>query len=176
MLLKCWSADKRESGLIQTNWNKSVRPIQEYSSESWSRTVWSWRENKKFTQDQEPDYIYKQKDSVDTQVPVRSEVPERQECLQRFFGWEGSEFWEDCWESTEPQRRSTEHFITDFIWPLRVINSRTRPSWLRPFSSKRPKRSTLKNSKPNKMPEDKRIKTGEKEEQIRLKNPDSRPI
>ncbi len=176
MLQKSWSADRRESGLIQTKSSKSAKPTQEYSSESWSRTVWSWRESKKFTQDQEQDYIYKQKDWADIQVQVRREVPERQECPPKFFGSEGKESWEDCSESTEPQRRSIELCITNFTLLPRVTNSRTRLFWLRLFSSKRPRRSMPKSLKPSKMPEDKRTKTGEEEELIRLKSSDSRPI
>jgi hypothetical protein len=43
---------------------------------------------------------------------------------------------------------------------------------LKPSSSKKPKRSMLKNSKPNKMLEDKRIKTEEEEEPTRPKSSD----
>jgi len=154
--LKSWSVDLKEFGSIQTKSNKSVKPTQEYSSENSLRMVLSWKENKKSTQDQELDFIYKQKDSVDILVLVKREVPEKAECQPKSFGSEDKEFWEDSSENTELQRRSIELFITDFISLPKVINSRTKPSWSKLSSRKKLKRLMLKNLKPNKMPEDKR--------------------
>ena len=162
--LKSWSVDLKEFGSIQTKSNKSVKPTQEYSSENSLRMVLSWKENKKSTQDQELDFIYKQKDSVDILVLVKREVPEKAECQPKFFGSEDKEFWEDSSESTELQRRSIELFITDSILPPRVTNSRTKLSWLKLSSSKKPRKSMLKSLKLNKKPEDKRTKKEEKEE------------
>ena len=162
--LKSWSADLKEFGSIQTKSNKSDKPTPEYSLENSSRMVSSWRENKKFTQDLELDFIYKQKDSVDIPVPVKREVPEKAECQLKFSGSEDKESLEDSSESTELQRRSIELFITDSILLPRVTNSRTKPSWLKPSSSKKPRKSMLKSLKPNKKPEDKRTSKEEKEE------------
>jgi len=120
------------------------------------KTVSSWRENKKSTLDPELDFIYKQKDSVDILVQVKREVPDKAECQLKSFGLEDKESLEDFLESIELQRRSIELFITDSILLPRVINSKTKLSWLKPSSKKKLKRSMLKNLKPNKMPEDKR--------------------
>ena len=168
--LKFSSADKKESGSIPTKSNKSVKPTPEYSSENLSRMVSSWKENNKSTPDPELDYIYKPKDWVDIPAPVKREVPERQECPLKSSGSEDKESSEDCWESTEPLKKSTELSITDSTSPPRVTSSRTRPSWSKLSSRKKPKRSMPKNLKPNKMPEDKRTKTEEEEEPIRLRN------
>ena len=154
--LKSWSADLKEFGSIQTKSNKLGKPTPEYSLENSSRMVLLWKENKKFTQDPELDNIYKQKDLVDIQVQVKREVPEKAECQPKFSGSEDKESLEDSSENTELQRRSIELFITDSILPLRVTNSRTKPSWLKPSSSKKPRKSMLKSLKLNKMPEDKR--------------------
>ena len=147
--------------------NKLDKPTPEYSSESSSRMVSSWRENKKFIQDPEPDFIYKQKDSVDIQVPVKREVQEKAECQLKFSGSEDKESSEDSSENTENQKRLTELFITNFILLPRVINSRTKPSWLKPSSRRRLKKLMPKSLKLNKMPEEQRISKEEKEE---LKN------
>ncbi len=152
------------------NSNKSAKPTQEYSSESLSRMVLSWRESKKSTRDPELDYICKQRDSADTAVPVREKVPERQECPLKSSGLEDKEFSEDFSENTEPQKRSIELFIINSISPQRVISLRTKPSWLKQSSSKKLKKLMPKSSKLNKKPEDLRIKTEEKEEPKRLKN------
>jgi len=152
--------------------NKLDKPTPESSSENSLRMVLSWKENKKSTQDPELDFIYKQKDSVDILVLVKREVPEKAECQLKSFGLEDKEFWEDSSENIELQRRSIELFITDFILLLRVTNSRTKPSWSKLSSRKKPRRLMLKNWKLNKMPEDKRISKEEKEELKKLKSCD----
>ncbi len=53
--------------------------------------VSSWKENKKSILDPELESTYKQKDSADTQVPVRREVQERQECPPKSSGSEDKE-------------------------------------------------------------------------------------
>ena len=75
--------------------NKLVKQTPEYSLESLLKMVLSWKENKKFTQDQELENIYKLKDSVDTVVQVKREVQDKAECQQKFFGLEDKEFLED---------------------------------------------------------------------------------
>jgi len=170
--LKSWSVDWREFGSIPTNLNKSDKPTQEYSSESSSRMVLSWKESKKSTPDQEPDSICKPRDSVDTAVQVKREVPGKQECQPKSFGLEDKESSEDFWESIELLKKSIELSTTSFTLLPRVTNSRTKQSWWKPFSSKKPKRSIQKSSKPNKTPEDKRISKEEKEELKRLKDSD----
>ena len=132
--------------------------------------VLSWKENKKSIPEPELDNIYKQKEKADTLVQVKRKVPDKQECPLKSSGSEDKEFWEDSWGNTELQRRSIELFITDSISLPRVINSRTKPFWLKLFSNKKPKKSIQKILKPNRRQEDKKTKIEEKEEPTNLKD------
>ena len=132
--------------------------------------VLSWKENKKSIPEPELDNIYKQKEKADTLVQVKRKVPDKQECQPKSSGSEDKESWEDSWGNIELLKKSIELCTTDSTLLPRVINSRTKPFWLKLFSNKKPKKSILKSLKPNKRQEDKKTKIEEKEEPTNLKD------
>jgi len=144
----------------------------EYSSESSSRTASSWSENRESTPEPEPDSTSKPKEEETTLEPVREEVLVRAECQLRFSGSEDKESSEDYSENTDKPKKSIELFTTNSILPQRETSSKTEPSWLKPFSRKRARRSKPKSWRPNKTQDVRKINKSEKREPTSKTEPD----
>ncbi len=152
--------------------NKSARPTQESLLESLLKMVWSWSENKKYTQGLEQDSIYKPNARATTLELVSVEVLVKVECLQRFCGWEDRGCSEGCWGNIVRLKRLIELSTISSISHQRATNSKTELFWLKPSSRKRLKRLRQISLKLSKTLEDKKICSWERRGQRSNKRTD----
>ena len=128
---------------------------------------WLWEDNCTCTQRPELEHIMKQKEREDIAVKVRERELRTPECHKKFYGWEDKEFWEDSLRNTEMLRKSQKISIIISTLNPRVINTRTRVFWSKPFTKWNKKKSERSNLKSNKKPEEQRINKEKKRELTR---------